>query len=225
MEHKSLLIAKLDKVMSELAELRELLANDAPTDMGESHPSVGTPEVETSKGAEEETASESCSIFDLGRDADLIFDSSEDQDIDDFLQLLQDKREEVEEPEEPKQEEKQTSVGDNELGSSETEEHTSEQLLLDSFIERGSAEEMRQTFEERVKFELIPHLSLADNYLFANELFMGNQAELKNVLSDLELMSSMSQAEDYLYNRLGLNPEHEEVQRFIDFIRGHAERI
>lgn len=196
---KEEILARIDNVISELKELRQLVANEdipsadtEPKALGDLY-DLDFSEQEKSIEPEEEKTPVPDSIFALGSDTTLYFDSSEDDDLDVFLENLHGVDDEAE-----------------------------EELLADSFVEKGSTADMHQTFEAKVHFHLIDQLSLADNYLFANELFAGNQAELKNVLSELEQMSSLSQAEDYLYNRLGFDAESEEVKRLWAFIHENA---
>lgn len=89
----------------------------------------------------------------------------------------------------------------------------------DLFVASGSSDVLESAFEPKVSFDLTHRLSLADRYLFANELFWGNQAELMEAISDIERMSSWSQVESYLYDTRGFNKGADEVKRFAEFVQ------
>lgn len=72
------------------------------------------------------------------------------------------------------------------------------------FVARGSEEVLESAFEPALHFDLIDNLTIADKYLFANELFFGNQADLIEMLEEVERMSSWSQVEHYLYAYVAL---------------------
>lgn len=76
--------------------------------------------------------------------------------------------------------------------------------------------------ERRTTFRTAGTLSVADSFLFANELFGGNRPELEGVLEEIDRLSSEEQLEHYLYDTLRLEPDREEVKRFRDFIRAHT---
>lgn len=112
----------------------------------------------------------------------------------------------------------------------EIEEEAPSELLLDDFpaggiddlfVPCGSDEVLESAFEPKVSFHLSSNLSIADRYLFANELFFGNLGELTGVISEIERMSSWSQVESYLYDTLSLKKDSEEVERFASFIQSN----
>lgn len=90
------------------------------------------------------------------------------------------------------------------------------------FIPRGSEEAMEKAFEPTLHFDLIDHLTIADKFLFANELCFGNQADLIDMLADIERLSSWSQVESYLYQVRGYKKDEEAVQVFATFIKEHS---
>lgn len=84
----------------------------------------------------------------------------------------------------------------------------------------------RQTFEDSLEPRLYFHprraFSLADTFLYANELCFGNKGEFESVLDDIEKMSSWSQLENYIYVVLKMDRESENVLRFMDEIKSTA---
>lgn len=90
------------------------------------------------------------------------------------------------------------------------------------FVATGSEEAMEQLFVERRYFNLLDTLSIADRYLFANELFMGDQASLMDMLAEIELLSDMGHVESYLYDVRQFGREEDVVKHLVAFIREHS---
>lgn len=65
---------------------------------------------------------------------------------------------------------------------------------------------------------VVGKLSLAESFFYANELFAGNQGTLREVLEELEKMSSRSQIYSYLYDTLRFSKEEESVREFVAFV-------
>lgn len=65
---------------------------------------------------------------------------------------------------------------------------------------------------------VVGKLSLAESFFYANELFAGNQGALREVLEELEKMSSRSQLYSYLYDTLRFSKEEESVREFVAFV-------
>lgn len=94
--------------------------------------------------------------------------------------------------------------------------------LNDLFIPSQVPEMMEGAFEPKLTFHLHNNLTIADKYLFANELFMGNQDELSDLLTDIERLSSWSQLESYLYDVRRFNKEEEPVKQLVEFIKENS---
>ncbi|MBR8703979.1 hypothetical protein [Porphyromonas levii] len=90
------------------------------------------------------------------------------------------------------------------------------------FVARGSEEVLESAFEPALHFDLIDNLTIADKYLFANELFFGNQADLIEMLEEVERMSSWSQVEHYLYDVRGFGKDEESAKLLATFIQEHS---
>lgn len=101
-------------------------------------------------------------------------------------------------------------------------EPQSEASIGDLFMTAGSDEAMEELFEERKHFNLLGNLSIADRYLFANELFMGDQAALTDMLADIEKLSDMSHVESYLYDVRQFGKDEEAVKHLVAFIKEHS---
>lgn len=81
---------------------------------------------------------------------------------------------------------------------------------------------LEKSFEPHLHFHPRRAFSLADTFMYANELCWGNRAEFDTILDEIERMSSWSQLENYIYTVLRLDPESESVQRFMDEVRATA---
>lgn len=96
---------------------------------------------------------------------------------------------------------------------------------VDPILEEKVPELTLETaFEPLIDFHTSGHLSVADSFLFANELFLGNRPALVTALSEIDRLSSMTQLRHYLYDTLRLDEEDEAVQHFYDFIVAHSSR-
>ncbi len=94
--------------------------------------------------------------------------------------------------------------------------------LNELFVPRGSEEILKSAFEPALHFHLIDHLTIADKFLFANELCFGDQSDLIDMLRDIERLSSWSQVESYLYQVRGFKKDEEAVQLLASFIKEHS---
>lgn len=81
---------------------------------------------------------------------------------------------------------------------------------------------LEESFEPRLRYYPRRAFSLADTFLYANELCWGNRAEFDIILDEIEKMSSRSQLEDYLYTALKLDRESESVKRFLEDVQSTA---
>ena len=80
---------------------------------------------------------------------------------------------------------------------------------------------MEDLFEARKGFDLLSNLTIADRYLFANELFYGDQAALEDMLREMEPLSSMAHVESYLYDVRKLGRDEEVVKHLLEFVQEH----
>ncbi len=94
--------------------------------------------------------------------------------------------------------------------------------LDELFMPSSSDEFMDVSFEKKVAFDLLSNLTIADKYLFSNELFLGNQVELMEMLNDIERLSSWSQLESYLFDVRRFGRNEEAVTHLIAFIKEHT---
>ncbi|MCM1520598.1 MAG: hypothetical protein NC098_07405 [Lachnoclostridium sp.] len=60
--------------------------------------------------------------------------------------------------------------------------------------------------------------NLNDKFRFRRELFMNSESEFVETLAVLQAMSSIEEAEDYLYNDLAWDADNEDVKDFIALI-------
>lgn len=93
--------------------------------------------------------------------------------------------------------------------------------LDDLFVKAGSEEALEDLFEVRKGFDLLSNLTIADRYLFANELFYGDQAALEDMLREMEPLSSMAHVESYLYDVRKLGRDEEVVKHLLEFVQEH----
>ena len=92
-------------------------------------------------------------------------------------------------------------------------EKESSDSLDDLFVKAGSEEAMEDLFEARKGFDLLSNLTIADRYLFANELFY--------MLREMEPLSSMAHVESYLYDVRKLGRDEEVVKHLLEFVQEH----
>lgn len=102
------------------------------------------------------------------------------------------------------------------------DEAVENQQLDELFIPRDSEEILEDAFERKLRFDLIDQLTIADRYLFANELFYGDQEALVDMLRDIERLSSWSHLESYLYEVRQYSKEDEAVKQLVAYIKEHA---
>lgn len=96
--------------------------------------------------------------------------------------------------------------------------------VLEEMEEKVPELTLETAFEPMMVFRTSGSLSVADSFFFANELFGGNRPELETVLSEIDLLSSVSQLRHYLTETLRLDLSREEVKRFYDFVIAHSSR-
>lgn len=94
--------------------------------------------------------------------------------------------------------------------------------LNELFMPLNSEEVLESAFEPSLHFDLLDHLTIADKFLFANELCFGNQADLIDMLGDIERLSSWSQVESYLYQVRGFKKEDEAVKQLAAFVKDNS---
>lgn len=81
---------------------------------------------------------------------------------------------------------------------------------------------LEETFEPRLYFHPRRAFSLADTFLYANELCWGNRAEFDIILDEIEKLSSLSQLQEYLFTVLKLDRESESVKKFVEDVQSTA---
>lgn len=88
------------------------------------------------------------------------------------------------------------------------------------FVPKQTEMSLDKSFEPQMFFHPRRAFSVADTFLYANELCWGNRMEFETMLDEIEKLSSWSQLEHYIYNVLRLDRESREVQRFMEELRG-----
>lgn len=83
------------------------------------------------------------------------------------------------------------------------------ELRVDEMIMRRDARELRKAF------------TLNDKFRFRRELFGNNDVQFAETLNMLEAMNSMEEANLYLTDDLGWDPENEHVKDFIAIVENH----
>lgn len=105
-----------------------------------------------------------------------------------------------------------TKIEETEIGNKYEEEESTFYMLEDN-----------EEFDKPVAKEKKPPVfSLNDRFLFTRELFDGDAADFKAVISSIARFGSFSQARDYLMGECRINPEASETaSRFLDIIESY----
>lgn len=81
------------------------------------------------------------------------------------------------------------------------------------------------TLEEKLARQRAKDLSRAftlnDKFRFRRELFRGSQEELDDAINVISQMTTVAEAEEYVYDDLCLDPANEDVKAFMDIIVKH----
>lgn len=93
-----------------------------------------------------------------------------------------------------------------EINAEEEEETT---LTLDEKLARQRAKNLFTAF------------TLNDKFRFRRELFRNSQEEFDDALNVISQMSTVEEAEEYVYDDLCLDPESDDVKAFMDIIIKH----
>ena len=115
---------------------------------------------------------------------------------------------------------------DAEIAESAVEEEVSESEGCDVACEPGVQPEPDQlTLEEKLARErardIFKAFTLNDKFRFRRELFRDSQEEFDDALRVISGMSDVSEAEEYVYDDLCLDPDNEDVKAFMDVIIKH----
>lgn len=91
--------------------------------------------------------------------------------------------------------------------------------------EAATEAEPALTLEEKLARQRAKDLSRAftlnDKFRFRRELFRGSQEELDDAINVISQMTTVAEAEEYVYDDLCLDPANEDVKAFMDIIVKH----
>ena len=91
--------------------------------------------------------------------------------------------------------------------------------------ESATEAEPALTLEEKLARQRAKDLSRAftlnDKFRFRRELFRGSQEELDDAINVISQMTTVAEAEEYVYDDLCLDPANEDVKAFMDIIVKH----
>ncbi len=73
----------------------------------------------------------------------------------------------------------------------------------------------------KAKTELRKAFTLNDKFLFRREIFNGNEQEFNDTINLIESMSSLSEAQEYLFEDLQLDRENDAVNEFMGIITNY----
>lgn len=91
----------------------------------------------------------------------------------------------------------------------ECAEMTEPALTLEEKLARQRAKDLSRAF------------TLNDKFRFRRELFRDSQEELDDAINVISQMTTVAEAEEYIYDDLCLDPENEDVKAFMDIIIKH----
>lgn len=91
----------------------------------------------------------------------------------------------------------------------ECTEMTEPALTLEEKLARQRAKDLSRAF------------TLNDKFRFRRELFRDSQEELDDAINVISQMTTVAEAEEYIYDDLCLDPENEDVKAFMDIIVKH----
>ena len=87
------------------------------------------------------------------------------------------------------------------------------------------APDMSITLDEKLAREraqdIFKAFTLNDKFRFRRELFRGSQAEFDDALNIISQMSTIEEAEEYIYDDLCWNRDNEDVKAFMDIVTKH----
>ena len=82
-------------------------------------------------------------------------------------------------------------------------------ITLDEKLARERAQDIFKAF------------TLNDKFRFRRELFRDSQEEFDDALNIISQMSTIGEAEEYIYDDLCWDPENEDVKAFMDIVTKH----
>ena len=75
--------------------------------------------------------------------------------------------------------------------------------------------------ENKAGDALRKRFSLNDKFRFRRELFAGNDLDFSEAIDTIASFDNLSDAEDYLYSQLRMDPDDEAVKAFVEIISGY----
>ncbi|MDE6065717.1 MAG: hypothetical protein K2G27_02730 [Duncaniella sp.] len=90
---------------------------------------------------------------------------------------------------------------------------------------RPANDNMSLTLDEKLAREraqdIFKAFTLNDKFRFRRELFRNSQEEFDDALNIISQMSTIEEAEEYIYDDLCWDPENEDVKAFMDIVTKH----
>ncbi len=110
-----------------------------------------------------------------------------------------------------------SALDEEEMRAAEPVEHTPAGIRETSLPKTSSA---RSGFRERAR-DIFRAFTLNDKFRFRRELFRNSQDEFDDTLNVISQMSSITEAEEYIYDDLCWDPDNEDVKAFMDVVAKH----
>lgn len=79
----------------------------------------------------------------------------------------------------------------------------------------------KSAFAHKTSGDIRKAFTLNDNYKFRRQLFNNSQQEYAQALSEIERMNSLAEVEDYVYDKLQLDKDNQDVKDFMDIISAY----
>lgn len=99
------------------------------------------------------------------------------------------------------------------MPEAEPKRERADEIKVDELLSRREARDLRRAF------------TLNDKFRFRRELFGSNDALFGQVLTRLSELEDMPEAESYLYDYLGLDPDNDDVKDFVAIVANHFAAI
>ena len=118
------------------------------------------------------------------------------------------------------------TADDEAIAESVIEEETGD-ADVPNLVEHAPAPvpDMSITLDEKLAREraqdIFKAFTLNDKFRFRRELFRDSQEEFDDALNIISQMSTIEEAEEYIYNDLCWDPENEDVKAFMDIVTKH----
>lgn len=116
---------------------------------------------------------------------------------------------------------------------SESDDTVESEAIADAALEeeredadiRPANDNMSLTLDEKLAREraqdIFKAFTLNDKFRFRRELFRNSQEEFDDALNIISQMSTIQEAEEYIYDDLCWDPENEDVKAFMDIVTKH----